>query len=399
MKSRSFSRWLPWLPVIVLLLAFALRVYKLGDQNVWWDEGFSVWVARHDLGTLTTIAAGDTHPPLYYWLLHPWMLAHRAERVCDPLSLADVRRDHGGAGVSPGTSADGRRRSSRSWLARWRRSCWRRAASTSGGRRKSACTAWRRCGRSLRRCALLMALAHADDALVGGLPADDDRRDVQPVPVRVRRGRAKCVHPVVVALATAEQVARDATSGVGLDRHHGRGGAGDVAVAGLHLAAHQELVGGVPVQPADVPATVLRRCSRSASRRSSSGTGRRTCSCLASSSPESSRGRQAAQDARRKHDSQASCILPPASCSSRLLGIFILLTLAARLVLPSAARGALPVAQRACVGAGAGGQHHGAVGMAQGRGRGGGRGDSGADAVGACRAITMAAICAMTFRR
>jgi len=74
MKSRSFNRWLPWLPVIVLLLAFALRVYRLGDQNVWWDEGFSVWVARHDLGTLTTIAAGDTHPPLYYWLLHPWML-------------------------------------------------------------------------------------------------------------------------------------------------------------------------------------------------------------------------------------------------------------------------------------------------------------------------------------
>jgi len=74
MKSRSFNRWLVWLPVLVLLLAFALRVYKLGDQNVWWDEGFSVWVARHDLGALTTIAAGDTHPPLYYWLLNQWML-------------------------------------------------------------------------------------------------------------------------------------------------------------------------------------------------------------------------------------------------------------------------------------------------------------------------------------
>jgi 4-amino-4-deoxy-L-arabinose transferase-like glycosyltransferase len=68
-------RWLAWLPVLVLFLAFILRVYRLGDQNVWWDEGYSVWVARHDLGTLTSIAAGDTHPPLYYWLLHPWMLA------------------------------------------------------------------------------------------------------------------------------------------------------------------------------------------------------------------------------------------------------------------------------------------------------------------------------------
>src|SRR5512135_2186878 len=70
----SFKAWFRWLPVMVLLLAFALRAYKLGDQNVWWDEAFSVWVARHDLGTLTTIAAGDTHPPLYYWLLNPWML-------------------------------------------------------------------------------------------------------------------------------------------------------------------------------------------------------------------------------------------------------------------------------------------------------------------------------------
>ena len=42
--------WFRWLPVIVLLLAFALRVLKLGDQNVWWDEAFSVWVSRHDLG-------------------------------------------------------------------------------------------------------------------------------------------------------------------------------------------------------------------------------------------------------------------------------------------------------------------------------------------------------------
>lgn len=69
----NWRRWLGWLPAIVMLLAFGLRIYRLGDQNMWWDEAFSVWVARHDWGTLTTIAAGDTHPPLYYWLLHPWM--------------------------------------------------------------------------------------------------------------------------------------------------------------------------------------------------------------------------------------------------------------------------------------------------------------------------------------
>lgn len=74
MRLHSFQ--VPWprrLALAVLLLAFALRVYRLGDQNIWWDEGYSVYVARHSLDTLTTLAAADTHPPLYYWLLHLWM--------------------------------------------------------------------------------------------------------------------------------------------------------------------------------------------------------------------------------------------------------------------------------------------------------------------------------------
>ncbi len=73
MASRSPVSWSHWLPLLVLLLAFALRVYKLGDQNIWWDEGYSVYVTRHAIGDLTAVAAADTHPPLYYWILHAWM--------------------------------------------------------------------------------------------------------------------------------------------------------------------------------------------------------------------------------------------------------------------------------------------------------------------------------------
>ncbi|MGQ9803974.1 MAG: glycosyltransferase family 39 protein [Anaerolineae bacterium] len=56
-----------------LWVAFALRVYRLGDQNIWWDEGLSIWAVRHSLVEITLWTAGDVHPPLYFWLLWPWV--------------------------------------------------------------------------------------------------------------------------------------------------------------------------------------------------------------------------------------------------------------------------------------------------------------------------------------
>ncbi|MGQ9555863.1 MAG: glycosyltransferase family 39 protein [Anaerolineae bacterium] len=66
----------PWLLALIsCLLAFALRLHRLGDQNVWWDEGYSIWVARQGLWQGALATAHDVHPPLYYWLLHFWRLA------------------------------------------------------------------------------------------------------------------------------------------------------------------------------------------------------------------------------------------------------------------------------------------------------------------------------------
>lgn len=56
----------------ILLLAFALRLYRLADSNVWWDEGWSIWLARRSLGEIALITAADEHPPLHYFLLHFW---------------------------------------------------------------------------------------------------------------------------------------------------------------------------------------------------------------------------------------------------------------------------------------------------------------------------------------
>lgn len=52
--------------------ALALRALRLDFQPLWWDEGYSVWFARHALAEMLQLTAQDIHPPLYYALLGGW---------------------------------------------------------------------------------------------------------------------------------------------------------------------------------------------------------------------------------------------------------------------------------------------------------------------------------------
>ncbi len=63
-----------WLAASVglTLVAFALRVIFLDGQSLWYDEGISAAMAPRSFATITTAAAADIHPPLYYYLLHIW---------------------------------------------------------------------------------------------------------------------------------------------------------------------------------------------------------------------------------------------------------------------------------------------------------------------------------------
>ncbi len=63
--------------LLIVLLAFALRVYHLGAQAIWWDESLSVYRATRDLGTIfantiliQNIVTHDLQPPLYFAVLH-----------------------------------------------------------------------------------------------------------------------------------------------------------------------------------------------------------------------------------------------------------------------------------------------------------------------------------------
>jgi len=59
--------------ILILLLAVALRLYRIDQQSLWNDEGTSVALAGRDLLAITRGAANDIHPPLYYYVLHVWI--------------------------------------------------------------------------------------------------------------------------------------------------------------------------------------------------------------------------------------------------------------------------------------------------------------------------------------
>src|SRR6185503_6861272 len=63
------------LALLLILAAFALRTQRLGNKAIWWDEGFSVFLARMPLAEMMDATAHDTHPPGYYAALHFWRLA------------------------------------------------------------------------------------------------------------------------------------------------------------------------------------------------------------------------------------------------------------------------------------------------------------------------------------
>ncbi|HNS01090.1 MAG TPA: glycosyltransferase family 39 protein [Anaerolineae bacterium] len=57
---------------LIVLLAAALRFFRIGYQSLWADEGNSAAMAGRSLAEISARAAADIHPPGYYWLLNLW---------------------------------------------------------------------------------------------------------------------------------------------------------------------------------------------------------------------------------------------------------------------------------------------------------------------------------------
>lgn len=62
MMNRRF-----WL-LLIILIAFALRLIALGEQSLWYDEGVTWYLAQKPLAELLAWTAADIQPPLYYLL-------------------------------------------------------------------------------------------------------------------------------------------------------------------------------------------------------------------------------------------------------------------------------------------------------------------------------------------
>lgn len=86
------SRWL----ILLLLGAFALQLYQLDKQNIWWDEARNMDVALRPIAQIATAPELDIHPPVYFWMLHGWGrlagLPPMMQRTFPPQQLAFLSR-------------------------------------------------------------------------------------------------------------------------------------------------------------------------------------------------------------------------------------------------------------------------------------------------------------------
>jgi mannosyltransferase len=82
-------RLLPGIVLVLVLVAFGLRLYRLDSQPLRGDESFTIQFSSHPLSWLVpAIANIEPNPPLYYFLLHYWMaILGQSEFVTRYLSL------------------------------------------------------------------------------------------------------------------------------------------------------------------------------------------------------------------------------------------------------------------------------------------------------------------------
>ncbi|MBN1995077.1 MAG: glycosyltransferase family 39 protein [Anaerolineae bacterium] len=70
--AKLFRASPPLMLPAILLAGFALRLYRLGAQSLWYDETVSAFLAGQAAPDLMAHTARDIHPPGYYLLLHLW---------------------------------------------------------------------------------------------------------------------------------------------------------------------------------------------------------------------------------------------------------------------------------------------------------------------------------------
>lgn len=71
-RAPWYERHFKWLVLAGVILAMGISLTIGLMQSVWFDEAYSIWLAKQPLGELLRLTSVDTHPPLYYILLKGW---------------------------------------------------------------------------------------------------------------------------------------------------------------------------------------------------------------------------------------------------------------------------------------------------------------------------------------
>lgn len=79
MEECPRDSWRVSLLIAVMLLAFALRMVRLAQQPLSWDEGWSIGLSSLSWSEINRITALDVHPPLYYYAFKLWLNLGRHE--------------------------------------------------------------------------------------------------------------------------------------------------------------------------------------------------------------------------------------------------------------------------------------------------------------------------------
>ena len=63
-----------WLSTLLIALAFVAVLSSLLaiGQNIWFDEGYSIYVAQKPIAEIISLVSVDAHPPFYYVILKLW---------------------------------------------------------------------------------------------------------------------------------------------------------------------------------------------------------------------------------------------------------------------------------------------------------------------------------------
>lgn len=66
------EQYFGWIVLAGVLLAMGISLGVGLMQSVWFDEAYSILLAKKSAGEIMALTGVDTHPPFYYLLLHAW---------------------------------------------------------------------------------------------------------------------------------------------------------------------------------------------------------------------------------------------------------------------------------------------------------------------------------------